>query len=142
MLYEVPEGEPIKRKQPPPGRLIYENTYPNLHFKSMSDILKVFLKDAQEDASKTGIEAKGPNVACLAVAGVVTENSCRLTNLDWVINGRELRDAFGITHVEVINDFVAQGYGILTLGEHEVDVLQETPAQEGRPWPAWGRAQA
>ena len=66
-----------------------------------------------------------PSAACLAVAGVVFANSARLTNLDWVVTGTEISSKLGIERVEVINDFVAQGFGALTLDDSEVDCLHD-----------------
>ena len=72
-----------------------------------------------------------PAAACLAVAGVVFANSARLTNLDWVVTGSEIAGQLGIGRVEVINDFVAQGFGALTLDDSEVTCLHEaTPVRD------------
>jgi len=61
-----------------------------------------------------------PEVACFAVAGVAQQNQCRLTNLDWLIDGPGLSAKFEIPTIEIINDFVGQGYGVLTLGDGEL----------------------
>jgi glucokinase len=69
----------------------------------------------------------------LAVAGVVQDNAVRVTNLDnMVIDGHRLGRmamdkndptsvyARAIVSCTIMNDFVAQGYGCLTLQSHEV----------------------
>lgn len=66
-----------------------------------------------------GVQGAKPSVAVLALAGVVMNNQCRFTNLDWCISGHELSSTLKIPKVELINDFVAQGYGMLTLGDDE-----------------------
>jgi glucokinase len=86
----------------------------------------MFLKDADD-----GGQHSRPQVACLAVAGVCSLNQCRLTNLDWLIDGKELQQRFSIEYVEVINDFVAQGYGLLTLDDSEVIQLSGPPPVVG-----------
>ena len=50
----------------------------------------------------------------------------RLTNrADWpAIDGKQLSEVFGITKVEIINDFVAMGYGLLTLDESGGECVQ------------------
>jgi len=65
--------------------------------------------------------------ACLAIAGVVSNNAVRLTNLGgMLVDGNMIQqDNFDpylkrITACQIINDFVAQGYGCLTLQPHEV----------------------
>lgn len=110
MLYEIVDGDTPKQGCKAPGRLLFERVYPNYKYNSMCDVVLKFVSDQKEDAASRGEgPAAVPKVACLAVAGVVTENSCRLTNIDWVINGGEIARAVGMEHVEIINDFVAQG---------------------------------
>ena len=110
MLYEVKDGDIPKQGSKAPGRLLFEKIYPNYKYASMSEIILKFIADQKVDAARRGSSpASTPSVACLAVAGVVAENTCRLTNIDWVINGGEIARVAGIEHVEIINDFVAQG---------------------------------
>jgi glucokinase len=55
--------------------------------------------------------------ACLAAAGPVKNNIVRFTNRDsWEIDGDQIGEELGIKKVFLINDFVAAGYGVLTLG--------------------------
>lgn len=69
---------------------------------------------------------KPPITACLAVAGPVAHNKVQFTNREsWSIDGDVLSQFFGITVVHLINDFVANGYGLLCLDESsECVVLQ------------------
>jgi glucokinase len=118
MLYQVEMKEEIVIGKPAPGKLLLENKYANIKFAQFADVVDEFLIDAKKD----GILSNDvrPEVACLAVAGVAQQNRCRLTNLDWLIDGPALSQQFQIPTVEVINDFVGQGYGVLTLGDGEV----------------------
>ena len=65
-------------------------------------------------------------LACLAVAGPVQNNRVVMSNLgNLVVDGAVISNASGaylihIKHCSVINDFVAQGYGCLTLKNSEV----------------------
>jgi glucokinase len=69
-------------------------------------------------------------VACLAIAGPVKDNKVQMSNLlDIEIDGTAIanhthcptdRYVASIKVCKIINDFVAQGYGCLTLQEHEV----------------------
>jgi len=127
MLYEVDWSDPVPKQQKAPGKLIREEKYPNIAFKSLQDIIRTFLFT---DCALP--EGSYPTVAVLAVAGVVLNNACRFTNLDWVVNGSELEVDLKIGRVELINDFVAQGYGMLTLGSTEVMKLNDAePVQNG-----------
>ena len=60
--------------------------------------------------------SKPPVTACLAVAGPVKNNVVRFTNRDtWEIDGDQIGEELGIKKVVLINDFVAAGYGVLTV---------------------------
>lgn len=132
-LYRVDASDPIELQTTAPGELVFENKYANFDHRNFQEIVEKFLDDAKSHADEHSQQIKTPVVACLALAGVVTENRCRLTNLDWLVCGSELGAAFGIKRVELINDFVAQGYGTLTLGEDEVTALTDAKPRLGAP---------
>lgn len=71
--------------------------------------------------------SKPPLTACFAVAGPVKENTVRFTNRDsWSIDGDLIAQDMKIPVVRLVNDFLAVGYGILTLdNEKECVVLQK-----------------
>mmetsp|Transcript_89258 Transcript_89258/g.158292 ORF Transcript_89258/g.158292 Transcript_89258/m.158292 type:complete len:692 (-) Transcript_89258:42-2117(-) len=128
MLYSVNPNDEIVPKQEAPGTLISEEKYPNIAFKSLQDIVRTFLTQdchLPGDASVT--------VAVFALAGVPMNNQVRFTNLDWFVKGSEIEEEFKIGKVELINDFVAQGYGMLTLGDKEVRKLNDVDPQPGAP---------
>lgn len=96
--------------------------YENANFASFLDVLKHFLEnDAKSD--------KTPLAACFAAAGPVKDNKMRFTNrAAWSIDGYEIEEAMGIKKVLIINDFLAVGYGILTLDiDKECITLQHAP---------------
>lgn len=96
-----------------PGEVIFKKKYNNEEYPSFADVLKTFLhSDARVD--------KPPAAACFAVAGPVKGNKVRFTNRDsWSIDGDDVAEAFQIRTVSLINDFLAMGYGILTLDEEK-----------------------
>ena len=66
-------------------------------------------------------------LACLATAGLVLKNGVQLTNLgNLLIDGRAIENDKNNKYLKnvivcrIINDFVAQGYGCLTLNQSEV----------------------
>ena len=74
--------------------------------------------------------AKTKIFCCIASAGVVSDNQVRLTNLgNLLISGKHIEKDRSNHYMKslvrclVINDFVAQGYGCLTLQPHEVQHL-------------------
>jgi hypothetical protein len=85
--------------------------YLNQEYPSFVAVLKKFLEDAK--ASSTP-----PVTACFAVAGPVFENKVVFTNRsNWSIEGSAIEKQFGIRKVRLVNDFLAVGYGLLTLDE-------------------------
>jgi glucokinase len=80
-----------------------------------------------------GAEFK-PEKACFAVAGFVSENKCKITNLPWdELDGEKLQNELNISKITLINDFVAIGYNIV-LGENESLVtLQEGECIKNTP---------
>eukprot|EP00965_Chrysotila_dentata_P237863 6202164-Pleurochrysis_carterae.AAC.1 len=89
-------------------------------------VVKLFLKEA--NASST------PSAACFAVAGPVDKNAVTFTNRNWRIDGPEVESSLGIKKVRLINDFVANGYGLLTLDKvNECVTLQEATPVVGAP---------
>ena len=125
-------GAPIVERRPAPGALVCEQKFRNIEFGSLLEIIELFLSEL-EDGSAAAPSHPVPAAACLAVAGVVFANSARLTNLDWVVTGSEIAGRLGIGRVEVINDFVAQGFGALTLGDDEVETLHAAPPVPDAP---------
>lgn len=78
---------------------------------------------------------KPPVCGCFAVAGPVADNKVRFTNRDsWSIDGDEIAEQLNIAKVVLINDFLAVGYGILTLDEEkECIVLQKAEKKPNAP---------
>ena len=68
------------------------------------DAVATFLR---EDAA--GVRVTG---AVLAVAAPVEGESCRFTNSPWVVDAAELRAAFGMTRVKLVNDFEAVAWSL------------------------------
>jgi len=48
----------------------------------------------------------------IGAAGVVADNRCEITYLDWTFDGAALRDRIGIGTVPVMNDLEAAGHGL------------------------------
>lgn len=98
--------------------LLLKKSYHNEDYASFGDVVRAFLKEAAV--------SKPPITACLAVAGPVKNNVVRFTNRDsWEIDGDQIGEELGIKKVLLINDFVAAGYGVLTVNiELECCILQ------------------
>lgn len=117
----------------PPGEVVFKHWYPNQDFDNFITIMRTFFKDAEGALGRRVTDVAS---VCLAVAGPVTDNEVIMTNKGWVINGFKLSAELFIPSVILVNDFVAQGYGLLTLDRDdkaEVTVLQEGTPQYGAP---------
>ncbi len=101
-------------------RLLFENTFLSKNYKGLENILKDFLK------GKKGIVA-----ACFGVAGPVTQEVVIATNLPWWIEIQSLRKVLPFGKVEVINDLVANAYGISVLSKKDFETLNVGKVKKG-----------
>ncbi len=70
-----------------------------------------------------------PDRACLALAGPVTGEQIRLTNLPWTFTRDELREACGLRELYLINDFTALANAVPGLGLEDLQqVGGDSPA--------------
>jgi glucokinase len=74
-----------------------------------------------------------PQIACLAIAGPVVNNTCHLTNLNWVLDSQRLEMELNIPKISLINDFAANSFGILGLKDIDVHTLQTGEARKKAP---------
>jgi len=97
------------------GKLDYsrDERYAAKDYAGLEEIVKLFLGGAKVDA------------ACFGVPGPVRNGRLRLTNLPWTLDSRELAANLGITHVFLINDLEANGYGVAELAPDQIYTLAE-----------------
>ena len=111
------------------GIEVFHKEYLNLYYATFQDLLKTFFSQAP-----TRAQAIVPAAACFAIAGPVDGNAIAFTNrAGWVIDANELQKELQIPHIRLINDFVATGYGLLTLKSEETVTLQDAPDKVGAP---------
>jgi glucokinase len=79
--------------------------------------------------AQAGMAPGSVEAACFSVAGPVDGGVSALTNLDWRIDASAVSARFAIPEVRLLNDFVAVGHGIASLGEHDSAMLQRAVAQ-------------
>src|SRR5688500_12222550 len=61
-----------------------------------------------------------PQRACFGVAGPVVNDTSKITNLPWFIDGRALEQKLGLGKVSLLNDFQAAALGITVLEEKDL----------------------
>lgn len=97
----------------------FTHRYDSTAYATLSDLIRDFLRRAE--AEKT---FNHPVAACFAVAGPVTAQQAKLTNLPWQISSTGIADEFSIPHVNLINDFEAAALAIEILSPHDLTTLQ------------------
>lgn len=95
------------------GMALRQQSFPSGRYSTLTEVLDEFLRSADI-----------PVAACLAVAGPVDGRRVRFTNLPWEVDADQLAAHFGITRVELINDFEAVGLGIAALQPIDLLTLQ------------------
>ena len=99
---------------------IRDEKFPAREYAGLEAIVREFLA------------ADKPSAACFGVPGPVRDGRLRLTNLPWTLDSRELQVSLGISHVFLINDLEANGYGIAELKGDQIYTLSEgDPSQIG-----------
>jgi glucokinase len=118
-------------EQPTQGSMysLDEATYPSREFPDLVPIVQQFLASAAEHLGYTPV----PQKACFAIAGPVVNNTAKLTNLPWLLDGDRLQQDLALTKVSLINDFAAVGYGVLGLAESDLHTLQPGQPEKNAP---------
>jgi glucokinase len=107
-LVEIVEGENSLRT-------LFQASYLSQKYNDLVPIIREFF-------ATTGQEI--PSLGCFAIAGPVVNNSCRLTNLTWFLEGDRLAKELGMEQVILLNDFAAVCHGILALDDSQIFTLQ------------------
>ncbi len=106
-------------------RAIEVGEFVTLDYDSLEPMVREFLQ-AQN------IEPRRIDAVCFGVAGAVTEQVARLTNVPWLVDGPAFAQAFGFKRLRVLNDLEALAYGVPVLEPSELRSLQVgVPLPEG-----------
>jgi glucokinase len=101
-------------------RFIFEKSFPSKNYKKLEIIVRDFLKGQKKIGA-----------ACLGVAGPVINGMAKATNLPWVINTKSLQKELCLEKVGLINDLVANAYGIFVLKKNDFETLNAGKIQKG-----------
>ena len=88
-----------------------------LAYDGLEPMVREFLQAQSVDARR--IEA-----ACFGVAGAVTRQVARLTNVPWLVDATSVEASFRFRRVRVINDLEALAHGVSVLEPSELKALQ------------------
>jgi glucokinase len=103
----------------PRCRLIVEKTFLSKNYPGLEMILREFLR-GQKIVS-----------ACFGVAGPATSGIVKATNLPWLIDIRSLQKELSLRKVEIINDLVANAYGVFMLKKNDFQILNTGKIRKG-----------
>ena len=108
-------------------RQMARHEYASQSYASFDAVLKQFLLDASlANSSMTAV--------CLALAGPVTSDRVRLTNVPWHIDRQHLSDVFErADSVSLLNDFAAVAYGVTQLPASALQCLHAGDAHVQGP---------
>ncbi len=112
-----------------PIPVVAAQTYASQHYPDLTPIVQSYLQIAQV---QRGQDCR-PQVACLAIAGPVKDNTSLLTNLTWDLAGDRLAQDLALEQVQLINDFAAIGYGIFGLQAQDLHYLHQAPRDSQAP---------
>jgi glucokinase len=100
---------------------LIEATFPSTDYGSLEALVGDFL-------SQTGVKVER---ASFGVAGPVVAGQAKITNLPWVMDEVQLREALGLSSVRLLNDLSAIGHAIPWLEPADVHTLNEGQARAG-----------
>lgn len=97
-----------------PRESLAEETFPSKKFPSLESIAKLFLDKLDLKVDQ----------ACFGVAGPVIDGRVEVTNLPWVIDAEEVRQALDLSSVRLLNDLAAIANGVPFLEPDELHTLK------------------
>ena len=98
--------------------------FTTLEYDSLVPMIREFLKAA-------GVESKAIAAAAFGVAGAVTDQVARLTNVPWLVDAAAIGEAAGLRRVRLLNDLEAMANSVPVLEPGELLTLQYGVAQAG-----------
>lgn len=111
--------------------LLRERWLPGARYASFALALEALLQADGSGGQGPFLEGPGMvDLAVLAPAGPIENDTCRISNLPWVIRAGDAAATLGASTVFLINDFAAQGYACLL-----PDRLDLVSVQNGIPVP-------
>ena len=98
--------------------------FTTLDYDDLVPMIREFLK-------ASGVEPSRVRAATFGVAGAVTDQVARLTNVPWLVDAAALSQAGGLSRVHLLNDLEAMAHSVPVLEPQELSVLQQGVAPPG-----------
>lgn len=95
-------------------------------YQTLIDCLKAALE---------GIDrALYPTVFCMGIAGPTKGDTIKITNAQWPeFNPEHVREEMKFQHIKILNDFEANGYGVLAMDNTHYIQINKAPVVAGAP---------
>ncbi len=106
------------RRSPERPEPIDAGEFVTLDYEGIEPIIGEFLRAQHVEPSR--IQA-----ATFGVAGAVTDQVARLTNVPWLVSAAGVAEEVGLRHVHVLNDLEALAYAVPVLAGDELAILQQ-----------------
>ena len=110
-------------------RPLVVRSFGTLDHTDLPAMIAVFINETEAVSARTVHGAI--DAACFGVAGPVTGDTVKVTNVPWFVDGRQVAAALGLTRVALLNDLEALAHAVPVLHESETHVLQQGEAQRG-----------
>lgn len=94
---------------------VAEDVQASSHYKNFKDIVREFIVSYSAEV----------RAVCLGLPGPVRGRRVQLTNLPWAIDADELERDLGLPTVTIINDLVANAYGLASLSSADLHVIRD-----------------
>src|SRR5579883_2634510 len=98
---------------------LFERTLPSQEYATLTELLNDFIGSSELKAKR----------AYLSIAGAVINGACKTANLPWEVYKDQLEKETGLLQIELVNDLVANAYGIGVLLDKDMIVLNEGSGQ-------------
>ena len=96
-------------------KCVVETIYQSQKHSGLSEVVADFVRTG-------GIPVDS---ACFGAAGPIRGGCCKISNLAWIVDARELAQQLRLNSVGLLNDLEAYAYGIDALEDHEFVTLNE-----------------
>ena len=101
-------------------RLLCGETFPSQKYDGLETIVRKFLRDQ-----------KTIDAACFGVAGPVIKGMVKTTNLPWTIQATSLEKTLDLPRIGLVNDLIANAYGIFLLKKNDFGTLNVGRVKQG-----------
>ena len=90
--------------------------FKNSDFNNFEEVIEKYLSSSNDDLISR---------MCIAAAGIISEDTVEMSNLDWKITVQSLQKTSNIKSVLIINDLQAQGYALDFIKPKDLEKLIE-----------------